>query len=118
MSEIFIGLRDRINEQTTSLIGWLSARAALADSIAAQKCGLFHRQVNLRKQTNVGINQVGPQPPYISYVSRLLPGYLNYCSTVIHFVEERIGLTIATRLNYSSSRWSKMSPRHPRPLPT
>ena len=50
-------LRERINKQATNLIGWLSARAALADSIAAQKCGLFHRQVILRKQTSVNMNQ-------------------------------------------------------------
>ena len=49
--------RERINKQATNLIGWLSARAALADSIAAQKCGLFHRQVILRKQNSVNMNQ-------------------------------------------------------------
>jgi hypothetical protein len=36
---------ERINKQTTNLTCWLSARAALAASIAAQKCGMFHRQV-------------------------------------------------------------------------
>ena len=49
--------RERLNKLAMNLSEWLSARAALADSIAAQKCGLFHRQVILRKQTGVNMNQ-------------------------------------------------------------